>query len=74
MDPNTKLLVDEMKAMRSALEGRIEGVESSLGKVESSQGRRIGLVESFISERFTKLEDVAQVFDTWMPSINVSVK
>jgi hypothetical protein len=63
-----------MKAMRSALEGRIGGVESSLGKVESSLGRRIGSVESFITKRFAKLEDAVQVFDTWKPTIDASVK
>jgi hypothetical protein len=72
MDPNTKFLVDEMKAMRSALEGRIGGVESSLGKVESSLGQRIGSVESFITDRFAKLEDAVQVFDTWKPTIDAS--
>ncbi|CAD6264190.1 unnamed protein product [Miscanthus lutarioriparius] len=74
MDPNTKLLVDEMKAMRSALEGCIGGVESLLGKVETLLGRRIRSVESFISERFAKLEDAAQVFDTSKPTIDASVK
>jgi hypothetical protein len=31
-------------------------------------------MESFISERFAKMEDAAQVFDTWKPTIDASVK
>jgi len=38
MDPNTKLLIDEMKAMRTVLERRIGGMESSISKVEASLG------------------------------------
>jgi hypothetical protein len=67
MEPNFKMVLDEMKAMKSSFEGRIAVVNSSLGK-------HIGAVERTISDHFSRLEDVVQVFDEWKSVVNTSVK
>ena len=43
MEPNFKLMLDEMKSMQTAIEGSIVAVNSSLGN-------RIGVVECTISD------------------------
>ena len=53
MEPNFKLMLDEMKSMQTALEGSITAVNLSLGT-------RIGAVERTISDRFGRLEDAAR--------------
>ena len=67
MEPNFKLMLDEMKSMQTALEGSIAAVNLSLGT-------RIGAVERTISDRFGRLEDAAKVFDEWKPTVDESVK
>jgi hypothetical protein len=66
MEPNFKMMLDEMKAMKTSLEGSIAAVNSSLGS-------RIGAVERTISDRFGRLEDAVKVFDEWKPAVDSSV-
>lgn len=73
MDPNTKLLLDELKSVKSSL-------ESSIGAVEKTLGGRIGVVESSlgaversIADCFIRLEDAVKVFDVWKPTVDASV-
>jgi len=56
MEPNFKLMLDEMKSMKSSL-------ESSIASVNTSLGNRIGAVERTLADRFGHLEDAAKVFD-----------
>ena len=67
MEPNFKLMLDEMKSMQTALEGSIAAVNLSLGT-------RIGAVERTISDQFDRLEDATKVFNAWKPTIDESMK
>jgi DNA repair ATPase RecN len=67
MEPNLKLVLDEMKSMKQSLEGSIAAVNTSLGD-------RIGAVERTISDRLSRLEDAARVFDEWKPTVDASVQ
>ena len=70
MDPNTKLLLDELKSVKTSLESSLGG---HIGEVEASLGKRIGAVEHSIADRFNRLEDAAKVFDEWKPKVDASV-
>jgi hypothetical protein len=64
MEPNFKLMLDEMKSMKTSLEGSIAVVNMSLGN-------RIIAVEETI---FDRLEDATKVFDEWKPTVDACVK
>lgn len=66
MEPNPKLVLEEMKTMKQSIEG-------SIGAVKSSLEDRIGSVERTISDRFGRLKDAARVFDEWKPVVDASV-
>ena len=70
MDPNIQLLLDEIKSVKTA----VNGVESRVGAVETSLGSRISAMDRSISDRFGRVEDVVQVFDDWQPSVDASVE
>ena len=70
MDPNTKLLLDELKSVKTSLESSLGG---RIGEVEASLGKRIRAVEHSIADRFNRLEDTAKVFDEWKPKVDASV-
>jgi hypothetical protein len=67
MEPNLKLLLEEMKSMKSSLEGSITEVKTSLCSC-------ISAVERTLADRFGQLEHTARVFDTWKPTVDASVK
>jgi len=67
MEPKFKLMLDEMKSMKTPL-------EASIAKVSSSLGDRIGAVERSIAGLFGRLKDVARVFSDWKPAIYSSVQ
>jgi len=67
MDPNTKLLLDELKSMKTFLESSLGG---RIGEVEASLGKRIGAVEHSIADRFNRPKDAAKVFDEWKPKVD----
>ena len=60
MDPNTKLLLDELQSMKTSLESSLGG---RLREVEVLLGKRIGAVEHSIMDQFNRLEDATKVFD-----------
>jgi hypothetical protein len=49
MNPNTKLLVDELKSMKTSLESSLSG---QIREVEASLGKQIRAVEHSIADRF----------------------
>ncbi|WVZ83838.1 hypothetical protein U9M48_030936 [Paspalum notatum var. saurae] len=63
MDPNFKLLFDEMKAMR----GSVDDLNDSLTA-------RISGVEKSLGDRFANLESAAAAFEVWKPSVGSSVE
>ena len=67
MEPNFKLMLDEMKSMKTSLEGNIAAVNPSLGNC-------IGSMERTISDQFDRLEDATKVFNAWKPTIDESMK
>jgi hypothetical protein len=67
MEPNFKLLLDEMKSLKTSLEGSIASVNTSLGV-------HIDAVERTLADRLGQLEGATQVFDAWKPSVDASVK
>lgn len=67
MEPNFKLMRDELKSMKTSLKGSIAAVNPSLGNHISS-------MEHTISNQFRHLEDATKVFDTWKPTIDESMK
>jgi len=59
MDPNTKLLMDEMKKLGD----RFSAVESRVDSLESSLGDRFNVVEASSSE-----------FASWRPGVDAAVE
>ncbi|XP_066333203.1 uncharacterized protein [Miscanthus floridulus] len=70
MDINTKLLMDELKSVKTHLKSSLG---EHIGEVEVSLGKRIGAVEYSIADRFNQLEDAAKVFDEWKPKVDALV-
>ncbi|CAD6273325.1 unnamed protein product [Miscanthus lutarioriparius] len=70
MDPNFQLLLDEIKSVKTA----VNGVESCVSAVETSLGSRIFAMDRSISDQFGRVEDAVQVFDDWRPSVDASVE
>ena len=70
MDPNIQLLLDEIKSVKTA----VNGVESRVGAVETSLGSRISAMDHSISDRFGRVEGAVQVFGDWRPSVDASVE
>ena len=70
MDPNFQLLLDEIKSVKTA----VNGVESRVGAVETSLGSRISAMDRSISDRFSRVEGAVQVFDDWRPSMDASME
>jgi len=68
MDPNLQRILDEIKTVKAA----VDGVDSRVGAVEVSLGSRISAMDRSISDRFGRVEDAVQVFDTWKPTIDAS--
>lgn len=63
MDPNIKLLLDEIKS-----------VQTSLTNIDSKLLSRIDAIEHAIGGSFDKLESAAKVFDTWKPQVDASME
>jgi hypothetical protein len=63
MDPNFKLLLNEIKV-----------VQMSLTNIDSRIFDRIDAVEHAIAGRFDKLEGAAQVFNAWKPKVDASME
>ncbi|CAD6336222.1 unnamed protein product [Miscanthus lutarioriparius] len=70
MDPNFQLLLDEIKSVKTT----VNGVESRVDAVETSLGSRISAMDRSISDRFGRVEGAIQVFDDWRPSVDASVE
>jgi hypothetical protein len=70
MDPNFQLLLDEIKSVKTA----VNGVESRVGAVETSLGSRISAMDCSISDQFSRVEDVVRVFDDWRPTVDASME
>lgn len=62
MDPNLKLILDELKAVRG-----------SMDELQSSLSKRIDDVDHSWGSRFQALESAAQVFDDWKPRVDATV-
>ncbi|CAD6231683.1 unnamed protein product [Miscanthus lutarioriparius] len=63
MDPNFKLLLDEIKV-----------VHTSITNIVSRMSSRIDSIEHTIAGRFDKLEGATQVLDTWKPKADMSME
>ena len=63
MDPNFKIMFDELKAMR----GSVDGLKGSLTE-------RISGVEKSLGDRFADLESAAAAFEVWKPQMESSVE
>jgi len=63
MDPNFKLLLDEIKV-----------VHTSITNIISRMSSRIDSIEHTIAGRFDKLEGATQVLDTWKPKVDMSME
>ena len=59
MDPNFQLLLDEIKSVKTA----VNGVESRVSAMETSLGSRISAMDHSISDQFRRVEDAVRVFD-----------
>ena len=62
MDPNFKMLLDEIKV-----------VQTLIANIDSMLSSRINSVEHTIVGRFDKIEHAVQVFDTWKPKVDASM-
>ena len=69
MDPNFQLLLDEIKSVKTV----VNGVESHVGAVEMSLGSQITAMDRSISDRFGHVEDAVRVFDDWKPKVDASM-
>jgi len=63
MDPNLKLIFDELKT-----------VSASMGDLKTSLEHRIDGVEKALGDRFSSLEQTASLFDAWKPKVEASVE
>jgi len=63
MDPNFKMLLDEIKV-----------VQTLIANIDSMLSSRINSVEHTIAGRFDKIEHAVQVFDTWKPKVDASME
>ena len=63
MDPNFKMLLDEIKV-----------VQTLIANIDSMLSSRINSVEHAIAGRFDKIEHAVQVFDTWKPKVDASME
>lgn len=63
MDPNMKIMLDEMKAMRE-----------SVDNLQGSLTQRMEGVEKSLAERFQSLESKAAAFGDWQPRVEASVE
>lgn len=63
MDPNLKMILDELKV-----------VGGSVTDLRTSLTERIDAMESSIGKRFGDLEAAAKVFDEWRPKVDSSVE
>ena len=70
MDPNIQLLLDEIKSVKTA----VNGIKSRVSAVETLLGSRISAMDRSISDRFGRVEGAIQVFDDWRPSVDASVE
>lgn len=63
MDPNMKIMLDEMKAMRE-----------SVDNLQGSLTQRMEGIEKSLAERFQSLESKAVAFGDWQPRVEASVE
>ena len=63
MDPNSKMILDEIMGLRSSVED-----------FQTSQTQRIDNVETNLDDRFHAMEDAAQMFESWKPKVYSSME
>lgn len=62
MDPNLKLIMDELK-----------GIRSNFCDLQSSMTQRIDVVEKTLADRFASMDSAAKVFNDWKPHVDAAV-
>jgi len=73
MEPNFKLVLDELKSLRSDMNDQIKSVHGDISGLQVSLSDRITAVEQKLADRFVDMENAAKVFDYWKPRIDATI-
>jgi hypothetical protein len=73
MEPNFKLMLDEMKSLRSDVNDQIKGIHNDVNGLQISLSDRITSVEQKLTNRLINMDNAAKVFADWRPRIDATI-
>jgi hypothetical protein len=73
MEPNFKLVLDEMKSLRNDVNDQIKGIRGDVNSLQISLLDCISAVEHKLTDQFGNMEHAAKVFDDWKLRIDATI-